>query len=266
MLSRLRELMRQRRNRETLYSTAAYWDYKAKSHEGKAASMWRNNALNHLYERELHAEVQRCLGNVHGLKVLDVGCGTGRSSRWFAMMGAHTTGIDFSEGALAIAKSQSTGVNPTYRLESVFELADDNTYDVAFTWGVLAMACVDRDQLLDALVRIRKALRENGYLLLNEHIHRGFLHRVLDMDLHTFNAVVREAGFQIRVTQSLHFWPMRLLLAYIPWPMWITAPLYEIGQAAMKLPGLCRLGDYHAILACPAEHSNAMLSNVTGFG
>jgi hypothetical protein len=45
---------------------------------------------------------------------------------------------------------------------------------------------------------------------------------------------------------------MRLALSYISWPAWMTVPLYHLGQAAMQIPGLSKLGDYWAILACPA--------------
>lgn len=263
MLSRVREMIRQRRNREKLYSTAAYWDYKATIHEDKAVSMWPNNNLNSLYDHELHVVIDHYLGAVQGLDLLDVGCGTGRFSRWFAAQGTRVTGVDFSAGSLAIAERQSSGNNPAYRHGSVFELTEENAYDVIFTWGVLTFACHDKNQLLDILKRIRRAVRPDGRLLLTEPIHRGFLHRVLDMDLPSFLEVMQEAGFEIKATSPLHFWPTRLALAYIPWPAWITTPLYHLGQAAMKIPGLSNLGDYWAILAYPIEPLSNPPSNKT---
>jgi len=253
MLSRLRELINQRRNRDTLYSTEAYWDAKADIYQDKAVSMWANNVLNDHYEREQKALINRYLDNIDGLKLLDVGCGTGRFSRWFASKGGQVTGVDFSSGALSIAKQQSPSGNPTYRHGSIFELTDENTYDVVFTWAVLTMACRNKAGLLDALTRLKRSLRSNGRLLLTEPIHRGFLHRVLNLDLPSFLAVMQEAGFEIKAITPLHFWPMRLVLAYIPWPAWITTPLYHLGQAAMKIPGLSKLGDYWAVLAYPIE-------------
>ena len=98
--------------------------------------------------------------------------------------------------------------------------------------GVLTIACRDKGQLLDALIRIRRALRTDGRLLLTEPIHRGFLHRVLDLDLDRIPDVLREAGFEVQITTPLHFWPMRLALCYVPWPTWITKPLYHLGQKA----------------------------------
>jgi 2-polyprenyl-3-methyl-5-hydroxy-6-metoxy-1,4-benzoquinol methylase len=243
------QMIRQRRDRENIYSSAAYWDAKAESYEDTAVSMWPNRALNQLYDSEQKNLITRHVGDITGLVMIDLGCGTGRFSRWLASRGAIVTGADFSAGALDIAKRQSSSVNPTYRQCSIFELTDQNVYDMAFVWGVLTVACRDKDQLRAALTRIRNALHINGRILLNEPIHSGFLHRVLNLNLTEFLAVLREVGFEITVTKPLHFWPMRLFLAYVPWPKFMTVPLYHLGQLIMRIPGLNTMGDYQAIYA-----------------
>jgi malonyl-CoA O-methyltransferase len=48
--------------------------------------------------------VSAALGDVRGLKVLDIGCGTGRHAIALARAGGHVTGIDFSDGMLAKAR------------------------------------------------------------------------------------------------------------------------------------------------------------------
>jgi ubiquinone/menaquinone biosynthesis C-methylase UbiE len=50
------------------------------------------------------ATVQEILGDVRGLKVLDLGCGTGRHALWLAGAGAAVTAVDFSERMLAEAR------------------------------------------------------------------------------------------------------------------------------------------------------------------
>jgi len=50
--------------------------------------------------------VRRAVGDVRGLTVLDLGCGTGRHSAWMAAAGAAVTGVDFSEGMLAEARTK----------------------------------------------------------------------------------------------------------------------------------------------------------------
>src|SRR4030095_421245 len=47
------------------------------------------------------AWVTRLLGDVRGLAVADVGCGTGRHAIAMAVAGAHVVGVDFSPGMLA---------------------------------------------------------------------------------------------------------------------------------------------------------------------
>lgn len=48
--------------------------------------------------------VREALGDVRGLSVLDLGCGTGRHALWLAAAGAVVTAVDFSEGMLAEAR------------------------------------------------------------------------------------------------------------------------------------------------------------------
>lgn len=51
-------------------------------------------------------QVDRLLGDVRGLAVADVGCGTGRHALRFAAAGASVTALDFSEGMLAQARAK----------------------------------------------------------------------------------------------------------------------------------------------------------------
>jgi malonyl-CoA O-methyltransferase len=50
--------------------------------------------------------VRAAVGDVRGLAVLDLGCGTGRHALWLAAAGAIVTAVDFSEGMLAEAKKK----------------------------------------------------------------------------------------------------------------------------------------------------------------
>ncbi|MCB9851714.1 MAG: methyltransferase domain-containing protein [Phycisphaerales bacterium] len=53
--------------------------------------------------------VEAALGEVAGLKILDLGCGTGRHSLRLAGAGAEVTAMDFSEGMLAKAREKALG-------------------------------------------------------------------------------------------------------------------------------------------------------------
>ena len=89
-----------------------------------------------------------------------------------------------------------------------------------------------------------------------EPVNRGFLHRVLDMDMGEFCEVLTEAGFRVKKVRHMHFWPCRLLLAYVPWPDFITASLYRFGQGIMRLTNWNAFGDYKAVFA-EVEHSRS---------
>lgn len=50
--------------------------------------------------------IQSLLGDVHGLDLADIGCGTGRHTLPLATAGARVTAVDFSEGMLAAARAK----------------------------------------------------------------------------------------------------------------------------------------------------------------
>lgn len=243
----LAAMLRNRRNRKQLYSTPDYWNSKAVELEGDAVSMWPNNNLNRLYHREQLAVIDSLLPSVDGLSVLDLGCGTGRIARHLAERGAIVEGVDFSERAIEIARKVSTGTNPTYRVGSMFDLSAEDQYDVVVSWGSVAIACKDAEELVVVMRGIVRASRPGARILLLEPIHTGFLHRVLDLSIPEFEAVMRAAGIHVTETRPLHFWPARLALSYVQLPNFLTAPGYHLGQSVMRAIPALQLGDYTAM-------------------
>ena len=51
--------------------------------------------------------VREAAGDVSGLAVLDLGCGTGRHALWMAAAGAIVTAVDFSAGMLTQAQAKA---------------------------------------------------------------------------------------------------------------------------------------------------------------
>jgi 2-polyprenyl-3-methyl-5-hydroxy-6-metoxy-1,4-benzoquinol methylase len=245
---KIREMWKDRLNRQAVYTSAEYWDKKATEHEGDATSMWPNNNLNYYYHREQTELMERFLPDARGLSVLDLCCGTGRTSRFLAGQGAQVLGIDFSPKAIDIARRLSPGDNPGYRLQSIYDLDEKARFDLAVTWAATAMACKNRTDLLNVLVRLRRAMKPRGRVLLGEPIHRGFLHRVLNMNAGEYCAVMRQAGFSVLKVHHLHFWPMRLLLAFQPWPKPITTAGLYLGKGIMALSDNRMFGDYQVFL------------------
>jgi malonyl-CoA O-methyltransferase len=85
-------------------STREGYDRWAEIYDGE------DNPLVALEERE----IDRVLGDVRGLAIVDLGCGTGRHTLRLAERGAHVTGIDFSSGMLEKAREKTAhlDVNP----------------------------------------------------------------------------------------------------------------------------------------------------------
>ncbi len=81
-----------------------------------------------LYDHELNPlvaleepRVQAALGDVRGLAVLDLGCGTGRHALWLAAAGARVTAVDFSEGMLSEARRKPGADAVSFRVHDLHQ-------------------------------------------------------------------------------------------------------------------------------------------------
>ena len=91
------QLVRERRGRDAIYHASDYWDARANSRSGLARSMWPSNSFNELWDERQRALLKRALGSIAGRRVVDLGCGTGRMTRFFSSLGAReVVGVDFS--------------------------------------------------------------------------------------------------------------------------------------------------------------------------
>jgi 2-polyprenyl-3-methyl-5-hydroxy-6-metoxy-1,4-benzoquinol methylase len=233
-LAKLRQMIHDRRHREEVYSTSQYWDKKAAEYSGDAISMWPNNHLNKLYHNETLQALQEYIPDPSNKELLDLGCGTGRLSRYFAGRGARVLGIDYAPKTIDIARRNDPEGKAQYRVQSVFELEETNRFDIVITWAMLCFPCHNETELLNLLIRVKAALKPGGEVIFIEPIHSGFLHRVLKMTPGQFRRTMLKAGFEIDGIRHLSFWPVRLLLAYVAWPRWFTVMLYHLGQWKMK--------------------------------
>ena len=246
---KLLTMLHMRQNRQAIYTESSYWDSKAKDYSGLSISLWPNTHLNELYHKEQIEVAYKSLMELHGKDILDVGCGVGRMTRHLAENGANVLGVDFSPDTIAVARKLSSGSNPEYKVQSLYDLDYDDHFDVVCVTGVLTVACRNLDDVRRALQRVRRALKLQGELLIIEPLHVGFLHRVLNLEVSDFCEVLQGVGFNIKWIRQMHFWPTRFALAFVNWPRWITEPCYHFGQLVMRLPGCRSMGDYKAIKA-----------------
>lgn len=82
------------------------------------------------------------LGNVTGLRVVDLGCGAGQNAIALAKSGAKVTAVDFSSNQLLEARTLAAdeGVNVEFLNCNVTELSvfDDDTFDIAVSACTMA--------------------------------------------------------------------------------------------------------------------------------
>lgn len=85
----------------------------------------------------LHALEQEELGDVSGKSLLHLQCHFGLDTLSWARLGAEVTGVDFSEDAIALARSlvAETGVAGRFVQSNVYDLPQnlDGTFDIVFT-------------------------------------------------------------------------------------------------------------------------------------
>ena len=94
-----------------------------------------------------------------GDSILDLGCGSGRDTKYFLSKGYK---VDAMDGSMEICKvaSDYTGINVKCLLFN--ELDEIDKYDGI--WACASILHLDRDDLIDVFHRIARALKDNGIL------------------------------------------------------------------------------------------------------
>lgn len=101
----------------------------------------------------------RAFGSVSGLRLLDLGCGTGETSTWFAMQGAQVDAVDISPGMVQVAGQLAGRLGVADRIR--FHVAPgeflpfkNNTFDAVF--GHDCLHHMDLDRARDEIRRVLK--------------------------------------------------------------------------------------------------------------
>lgn len=104
------------------------------------------------------------LGDIGGKSLLDVGCGLGEASVFFALLGANVTASDLSPGMLKVTNDLATRNNVSVKthLASADDLNfhEGETFDIIYAGNLLHHVDIE-----ETLNRFRNHLSENGVLV-----------------------------------------------------------------------------------------------------
>lgn len=138
----------------------AVFDKEAKSYDG-----WYDTKLGKFID-QVETDCAFELFQVkEGMKILDIGCGTGNFSMKLAKMGCSVIGIDISEEMLSIArkKAEQEGLNIEFYNMDLYHLDfEDEAYD-----GVFSMAAFEFiKEPQKAMDEIFRVVKKNGKILI----------------------------------------------------------------------------------------------------
>ncbi len=106
-----------------------------------------------------------------GKKVLDAGCGIGRNSHWPLSYGAkEILAFDYDPRTFEVAKNNLASFkNAKVRLGSIYEIPEENIFDISFSIGVIHHLADPRK----AVSELVKATRKSGKVLVWVYGYEG---------------------------------------------------------------------------------------------
>ena len=125
---------------------------------------WYETAEGTMYDRLEKKAVSRYLRqNAQGMKLLEVGCGTGHWSQFFSDCGFEITGVDISEPMIKVAQSKNIA-NASFQIADGHSLPfNDNSFDV--TAAITTLEFVrDAELVLQEMARCTR--KPSGQLLI----------------------------------------------------------------------------------------------------
>lgn len=201
------------------YDPKEYWENRLSQCYGPRGV--GNLSCSESYNAWLYRSKSRCLEGVfddfdlHGKRVLDVGCGTGYFVDWFLRHGARVCGIDITEFSIRALKA---------RFAAEFYVADvsdrdadlHGRYCVVNAWDVM-YHIVDEAAFERALKNISSSVESGGLLLVTDRFGATGDERVAAhvrlRCLRTYQRVLSERGFDLLELRFLYRWMNRRVLA-----------------------------------------------------
>lgn len=130
-------------------------------------------------------------------KILDLGCGQGQDSRYFAEHGYSVLDTDFSDQAITFAQQKNIFSNLDFKVLDVTDPLpfEDKTFDIVYSH--LALHYFDKQKTKEVFEEITRILKDGGILAL-------LLNSVYDTEYNT-GTMIEEDYFVIRNIQKRFF-------------------------------------------------------------
>lgn len=112
--------------------------------------------------------IEQEIGQNKSLKIIDVGCGTGRHSIELTKRGYNVTGVDLSESQLKRAKekAQEAGLTINFQKQDARNLPFNGEFDLAIMLCEGGFSLMETDEMnFEILKSITKTLKNNGKLI-----------------------------------------------------------------------------------------------------
>jgi len=126
----------------------------------------------HQRENPRHIKIKQDLKQIvkEGFDVLDIGCGTGITTKYIAELGAKVIGMDISPKLIQYAKKNSAHKNARYKVQDITALSSKMEYD-SETFDVISlidiMEHIPREKMLCLLRVINFSSHKNTVVYLN---------------------------------------------------------------------------------------------------
>ena len=114
--------------------------------------------------------IHKKLGNIQGKSLLDVGCGLGEASTYFALQGANVTATDLSSGMLKVtsqlAELNGTSLKTHKASAEGLDIPEGMLFDIVYTGNLLHHVDVET-----TLLQMKKVLKPGGILVTWDPLH-----------------------------------------------------------------------------------------------
>ena len=120
--------------------------------------------------REFYSFTAACLPQIHGTRLLDLGCGTGLELDYYYEMvpSAEITGVDLAPGMLDKLRNKFPDKRMTLILGSYFDVPfAENSYDAAVS--VESLHHFTKEEKKPLYRKLRNALKPEGYFILTDY-------------------------------------------------------------------------------------------------